>query len=209
MSGTDPIATFRRRAYRHTLEGGVAELFAGLYTLTVGVATQRVALLALAVAYLSVYALNWRFVHERLTSRRTGYAEIGGRPQLVLLTGILASAVLTLLVVAGLTLWGGRLWDLGHWPTWAPVLAGLILAGGFLHTFQRSGLWRWAAYAGCALAGSIFFWLFPFGALINPSDRLTLFFFAMSGVLLLAGTTLMIRFTRTRPVVAPEVGDGR
>ena len=201
--------TLQRRAYRHTLEDGIADIVAGVYAITVGVATQKLVFVALAAAWLGTYALASRFIHEQFSSRRTGYAEVPGQPASVLLTGILASGVLTLALVAGLTLAAGKLWDLGHWPLWAPVVAGLILAGGFLHTAARSGLWRFHGYAAAAVSGSLFFWLFPFGARINPSDRLTLFLFSLGGLLIVTGIVVLVRFARTRPIVAGETGDGR
>ena len=55
----------------------------------------------------------------------------------------------------------------------------------------------------------LFFWLFPFGSRINPSDRLTLFLFAMAAVLMAVGALTMAAFVRTRPIVPDEASNGR
>lgn len=209
MVPKDPLDTFRRRAYRHTLEDGVADIAVGFYMLTVAVATQKRGLIALAAAYLAIYAMGWQFIHQKLSSRRIGYAEVPEQPPKLLLAGTLVSMVLTMIVVAAITWSSGKLWNVGHWPKWSPVLAGLILAGGFLHIALKSNLLRYYGYVSAALAGSLFFWLFPFGSRVNPSDRLTLFLFALAAVNVLTGVAVLIRFTRTRPVVGEEALDGR
>jgi len=159
--------------------------------------------------YVVLYATSWKFLHQKFSSRRIGYAEVPDQPPRRLLAGTLAAMVLTMIVVAAFTWSGGALWNVGHWPKWSPLLAGLVLAGGFLHTARQSGLLRYYAYVGAALVGSLFFWLFPFGPRINPSDRLTLFFFALAAVNTLTGVAVLIRFMRSRPVVQEVALDGR
>lgn len=207
MSASDPLAIFQRRANRHALEDGVADLLAGTYAILAGGATQRTATLALAVVYLAVFTRAWTFMHQQVAASRTGFADPAEQPHTAVLAGILGAAVLSLAVVATLTLAQGRLWDLDHWPTWAPVLAGTLLAAGFLHAFVRSGLPRWAAYACVSAGGGFAFWLYPFGPAINPSDRLTLLFFAVGGVLLVSGSIALVRFRRAHPV-ADEADHG-
>ena len=209
MAPTDPLDTLRRRAYRHTLEDGIGDIVVGFFTLFVGGATQNRGLMPLVVVYLLVYAIAWQFLHEKLSSRRIGYAELPGQPARLLLVGTLAAMVSTMIVVAAITWSSGKLWNVGHWPNWSPVLAGFVLAGGFLHTALKSGLIRYYGYVGVALVGSLFFWLFPFGPRINPSDRLTLFLFALAGVILTTGIAVLIRFTRSRPIAREEALHGR
>jgi hypothetical protein len=206
---TDPIDTFRRRAHRHAVEDGAIDLLVGLFTLMVGVATQRRIFLALAVVYLSAMALAWKPLHYQLTSRRTGYAELPEAPPVRLLTIVMLAGLLTMGVVAAITLATGEVWSFETWPTWAPVVAGLILAWGFLDTARKSGVVRFRVFAAASVTGSLFFWLFPFGARINPSDRLTLFLFAIAGVLMAVGAWTMTRFVRSRPIVSEEASDGR
>jgi hypothetical protein len=209
MSQSDSVAeTLRRRANRHALEDGMADLCAGVYTLIVGGATQRIALIALAAAYLMIMGTGWKFAHEAVCARRTGAAEPVDQPQMALLTGILGAGVGSLLVVAASTFAAGRLWDLAHWPLWVPVLAGLVLAAGFGYTYVRSGLTRWAVYATAAAVGGFAFWLAPFSDWINPSDRLTLLLFSVAGLLLAGGTATLVRFVRRHPVVPEEARHG-
>lgn len=205
----DPLAELRRRAFRHALEDGAADIVFGVYALLVGGATQRRGFLALAVVYLAAMRLAWRFLHHQVSSRRTGYAELPGDPPAGMLSVILLAGVLTLAVAAGATLAGGRLWSLEHWPTWTPVLAGLALAGGLAFTAVQSGLARFHALAGFALASAVFFWLYPFGPRINPSDRLTLSLFVMAAALLLSGAVVMARFVRAHPAAAEAEGHAR
>jgi len=205
----DTDGQFRRRAYRHAVEDGAIDLTVGFFTLVVGVSTQRRIFLPLAVLYLSGLAMAWKPLHYQLTSRRTGYAELPEAPPLRLLTMVMLAGLLTMGVVAALTVTTGRMWNLESWPTWAPMVAGLILAGGFLDTARRSGLVRFYIFAAASVAGSLFFWLFPFGPRINPSDRLTLFLMALAGVLMAVGGATMAHFVRTRPVIPEEASDGR
>jgi hypothetical protein len=205
----DVIANFRRRAYKHAVEDGAIDLVVGLFTLIVGVATQRRVFLALAVVYLSAMAMAWKPLHYQLTSRRTGFAELPETPPVPLLAVVMLAGLLTMGVVAATTLATGEVWSLERWPSWAPVVAGLILALGFLDTARKSGVVRFRVFAAASLAGSLFFWLFPFGARINPSDRLTLFLFATAGVLMAVGAATMTRFVRSRPIVSEETPNGR
>ncbi len=209
MTPLDPLDPLRRRAFRHALEDGAADLVVGVFTLMVGVGTQKRAFLALSVVYLVSMRLAWKFLHDSIASRRTGYAELPQDPPSTLLPVILLAGVLTIAVVAGITLFGGRLWSLDHWPTWTPMLSGAILAGGFLHTAVQSGLARYHAFAVLSLGISVFFWLFPFGPRINPSDRLTLSLFATAALLIVAGAVTMVRFVRLRPLVSAEDGHAR
>ncbi len=193
----------------HAVEDGAIDLTVGFFTLIVGLATQRRIFLALAVVYLSAMAMAWKPLHYQLTSRRTGYAELPEAPPVRLLTIVMLAGLLTMGVVAAFTVTTGRMWNLEGWPTWAPILAGLILAGGFLDTARKSGCVRFHVFAAASVAGSLFFWLFPFGPRINPSDRLTLFLFAMAGVLMAVGAVTMAAFVRSKPVVPDEASNAR
>jgi hypothetical protein len=209
LNPAESLARFRRRAYRHAVEDGAIDLVVGLFTLMVGVATQRRVFLALACAYLMSMVMFWKPLHHGLTSRRTGYAELQESPPLQLLSAVMLAGLLTMGVVAAFTLATGRVWNLGGWPTWAPVLAGSILAWGFFDTARKSGVVRFHLFAAASVVGSVFFWLFPFSTRINPSDRLTLFLFGMAGVLMAVGAATMAAFVRTRPIVPEEASNGR
>ena len=209
MIPLDPLGPLRRRAFRHALEDGAVELVVGFYALMVGVATQKRVFLAISLVYLASMRIAWKFLHDSIASRRTGYAELPQDPPSTLLPVILLAGVLTIAVVAGITLFGGRMWRLDHWPTWTPMLSGAILAGGFLHTALQSGLPRYHAFAVLSLGISAFFWLFPFGPRINPSDRLTLSLFVTAALLIVAGAVTMVRFVRLRPVATAEDGHAR
>lgn len=209
MATKDPVGTLKRRALRHMFEDGSIDLILGLYTLIVGGATQRRSVVPLAVVYLFGLTLGWKELHARITARRTGYAEPSPNPSGALFSMTLVAGFLPLSVVAISTLATGSLWSLEHWPVWAPLLAGLTLAGGFLYAFLACGLQRYAAYAVMAVVGSVFFWRFPFGASINPSDRLTLFLFTMAFVQIATGAAAMVAFVRRYPVVAEDAANGR
>lgn len=206
MSTVDPLETLRRRAVRHALEDGAADLVFGLYALIVACATQRQAFLGVAVAYLAAMGPAWQHLHHQVSSRRTGYAELPQQPPSPMLSVILLSGAATLGVVAGVTLLGGKLWSLDLWPPWTSVLAASVLAAGFLYTAVTSGLRRFGVLAALSLGTSVFFWLFPFGPRINPSDRLTLTLFVVAAALLVSGAVTMARFVRQHPAVAG--GDG-
>ena len=209
MTSPDRLESLQRRAVRHAFQDGAIDLVLGVFTLMVGGATQRRAFLVLAIVYLSLMTLAWRFLHDQLTSRRTGYAELPGDPPRQLLSVVLLAGCLALGVVAAVTLTSGRLWSLEAWPAWTSVLAGLILAGGFLHTAVRTGFARFHVYAAASIGTSLFFWLYPFGPRINPSDRLTLPFFVIAAALVVGGGITVARFVRSQPVVGPEVTGGR
>jgi hypothetical protein len=209
MATSDPLAAFRRRALRHAFEDGAIDLVVGFFTLIVGIATQRRVFLALAIAYLGAMTLAWKLLHDRLTSRRTGYAELPGDPSRQLLSVILLAGCLTMAIVAAITFGSGRLWSLEQWPTWTPVICGLILAGGFLYTAMQTGLVRYRFFAAVSVGTSLFFWLFPFGPRINPSDRLPLSLFVTAAVLVVVGAATIARFVRGQPIVSEEVGRGR
>ena len=209
MASSNPLETLRRRAVRHAFEDGAIDLVVGIFTLIIGVATQRRVFLGLAVAYLVGMTLAWRALHDHLTNRRTGYAELPGDPSRQLLSVILLAGCLTMGVVAAVTLPSGRLWSLDRWPTWTPMLSGLVLAGGFLHTALQTGLARYHFFAAVSVGASLFFWLFPFGPRINPSDRLTLSLFVIAAVLMVAGAVSIAAFVRNQPTVSEEVGRER
>jgi len=121
---------------------------------------------------------------------------------------ILLAGVLTIAVVAGITLFGG---DCGAWTTGprdadaspAPSCRRVPPHGGAI------GLARYHAFAVLSLGISVFFWLFPFGPRINPSDRLTLSLFVTAALLMVVGTVTMVRFVRLRPLVSAEDGHAR
>jgi hypothetical protein len=60
-----------------------------------------------------------------------------------------------------------------------------------------------------AVVGSLFFWLFPFGPSINPSDRLTLFLFVVGVTMVIAGIVVSTRFRQTHPLHEVEESDAR
>jgi hypothetical protein len=206
MANPNPLDSLRHRAVRHAFEDGAIDLVAGLFTVIVAAGTQRRVFLGLAVTYLLMLTPFWKALHDRLTSGRTGFAELPDEPPRQLLAVILLAGCLTMVVVAALTLPTGRAWNLEQWPRWAPMLSGLVLAGGFAHLARQTGFARYLLLAGVSLGASLFFWLYPFGPWINPSDRLTLSLFVTAAALLLVGAVTIARFVRSRPVVA-EVPD--
>lgn len=198
---SDPLLALRRRALRHAFEDGAIDLLLGLFTLMVGVATQNRVFIGLAVVYLGALALAWRAFHDRLTSRRTGYAELPGDPARQLLAAVLTAGCLTMAVVAAVTLPSGRAWAVDRWPAWSPLLSGSILTAAFAYTARQTGLVRFAAYAVAAAGLSLFFWLYPFGPPVNASDRLTLSLLALSAMLIATGSVVIAHFVRRHPVV--------
>jgi len=84
-------------------------------------------------------------------------------------------------------------------------LATMRLAWKAVHDWIASR----RTFAVLSLGISMFFWLFPFGPRINPSDRLTLSLFVIAALLFAVGTVTMVRFVRLRPVVSAEHGDAR
>ncbi len=206
MANSDPLVPLRRRALRHALGDGAIDVLLGLFTLMVAVGTQRRVFIALAAVYLGALAVAWRPLHDRLTSRRLGYAELPHDPAGWLLGVVLIAGCLTMTVVAAATLPFGRMWALEHWPAWSPLVAGAVLAAGFAHAAWQTGFPRFAAYAATSLLAAVFFWLFPFGPAINPSDRLTLPLFVVAAVLLAGGAATMARFVRQHPIVHPQGG---
>ena len=50
MPDNNALCTLQRRAYRHTLEDGIADIIAAVYAITVCVATQKFVFVALAAA---------------------------------------------------------------------------------------------------------------------------------------------------------------
>ena len=209
MHATDPLRPLRQRAFRHALEDGTADIVVAIFVLMVGVATQNRSLIAFAAIYLAVLPLAWRFLSQQVSSHRIGYAELPEDPPRVPMLATMAAGLLTLGIVALITSSNGRIWNLEHWPEWMPVVAGSTLAVGLLATAIRAGSLRYYVYAAASVGGSVFFWLYPFGPRINPSDRLTLLFFALAGVLLVSGLAVLTRFMRTRPVLQAEELDDR
>lgn len=207
MHTTDPLRPLRQRALRHALEDGTADLVVAAFAVIVGGATQNRSLIALATVYLAILALASRFLRQQVADRRIGYAELPQDPPKALLLTTMAAGVLTLGIVALITFFNGPIWNLEHWPDWTPLVAGSIMAAGFLVTACRAVLPRYYVYAAASAGGAVFFWLYRFGPRINPSDRLTLLFFALAGLLLASGIAVLVRFVRTRPVLPAEGHD--
>lgn len=208
MPATDPLRPLQQRAYRHAFADGTADIVTAVFALMVGGATQNRSLIGLAAIYLVVLPLGWRFFSQQISSRRIGYAELPEDPPRTLLLATMAAGVITLGIVALITVSNGRLWSLDHWPDWTPLVAGSGLAAGFLVTAVRAALPRYYCFAAASVGGAVFFWIYPFGPRINPSDRLTLFIFAIAGMLLVSGIATLARFVRTHPVLQTEEHDG-
>ncbi len=208
MPTKDPVGTLKRRALRHLFEDGSFDLVLGFFTFIVGIATQRRFFVALFVVYLAGLTSTWKALHARLTSRRTGYAEPVGNPSGILFGATVMAGILPLGVVAASTLATGSLWNLEHWPSWAAVVSGVTLAAGSLYAYLACRLPRYAVFAILAIAGSVFFWRFPFGASINPSDRLTLFLLSLAAVQMATGAAAMASFVRRYPEVAEDAAHG-
>lgn len=209
MTATDPLRSLRQKALRHAFEDGALDLVAGFFTLVVALGTQRPLFLALAGAYLTGLVPFWRSLHDSLTTRRTGFAEVPGNPARLALSVVLIAGCLTMGVVAAATLASGGLLELAGWPTWAPLLSGAILAGGLVCAAVATGFTRYHVLAAVSFGASLFFWLFPFGPSINPSDRLTLSLFVTAAALSLTGAGTIVRFLRTRPVATEAASSAR
>jgi hypothetical protein len=206
MSNSDPLVPLRRRALRHALGDGAIDVLLGLFTLMVAVGTQRHVFIAVAAVYLGALAVAWRPLHDRLTSQRIGYAELPYDPARPLLGIVLIAGCLTMAIVAAATMPFGRVWALEHWPSWSPLVAGAVLAAGFAHAAWQTRFVRFAVYAATSALAAVFFWLFPFGPSINPSDRLTLPLFVIAAALLAGGAATMASFVRRHPVVGSPGG---
>lgn len=208
MTTHDPIGTLKRRALRHLFEDGSFDLILGLFTFMVALSTQRRIFLAIVAVYFGGLTITWKTLHARLTSGRTGYAAPAPNPSHTLFVATALAGILPIGVVAASTIATGSLWNLEHWPAWTAMLAGVILTASSLHAYLACGLSRYAVFAGLAVAGSAFFWRFPFGPSINPSDRLTLFLMTFSAVQMATGAAAMATFVRRHPVVAEDAANG-
>lgn len=146
-------------------------------------------------------------IRRRFTYPRIGYAKLIEERPSSILRGIalytifvLAATAITLSFFGDLS--DGSLW--GLWRKWAPTLAGVLLAGGFIYLASLSGAKRYHVMALSAVGLGIAFSLaFP-----QTYTGVKIYLLTVGGVLFLYGVTTFVIFLRRCSGPQREVYDG-
>lgn len=201
MAVQSPVRELQRRAYVHTMEDGVTEIFAGvMFLISAGIlaSPRLISFMALLILVIPV-AVNR--IKNRVTYPRTGYVELIDQPPKQIVWGMfvfMAAAVVAMAVL----LWGtGQVDDPTAWCRWAPMLAGILVGGGIHHAATRSGLWRIHVLQAISLTSAFAISLVGTG---QSYAGVQVYCLLMAAVTFIAGVANFVRFLRRYPASAAK-----
>lgn len=197
MTRYDDVDRIRRVTYRELHRDGLTEVVAGVALFIVALATGRPAFYWTYLALIVILGPGLARLRVRYTYPRIGFAELPAEKKGRLGRGIVVWFVGTFALVAlGLWLLGGLADNLA-WRRAAPLLGGLLFAGGFLYLAQRTGLKRiYGLAVASVVTGGLLTWPEIDGAYAN----LRVWALIMALACLTVGGLAFRRFVREMPV---------
>jgi hypothetical protein len=205
MFADDAVNRIQRDSYRELHRDGLTELVAGVVLFIVALATGRPAFAWTYLAAIVVLGPGLTRLRARFTYPRIGFVELPAENRWEFRNGVLLWVFGTFALVAlGLAAMGG-LTDNLAWRRAAPLLAGVLFAGGLLYLAQRTGLRR---IYGLTVASVMTGVLFAFVRIEGSYANLRVWAISMSLLCLTVGGLALRRFIRETPV-AGEWGSER
>ena len=201
MCTSTHLQQLQRRAYAHTVQDGLTEIFAAVMLFaSAGILSDPKMLSFLAPAMIFVPLVVDR-LKQRLTYPRVGYVELGLEPPKRMVWGMFLYMAGAILVMAMLLLVAGRADDAAAWRKWAPLLAGVLFGGGIHYVATQSGLIRFHVMQVISLTTAALISWWNSG---NSYAGVQLYCLVMSAVALVVGVGTLIYFLRRYPATVVE-----
>ncbi|MEJ2217720.1 MAG: hypothetical protein P8099_14010 [Gemmatimonadota bacterium] len=196
----------QRETFRELHRDGLTEVVAGVALFVVALATGRPAFYWTYLALIVILGPGLTRLRARYTYPRIGFAELTHESRRRLSRGIVVWVVGVALAVTAVLAVLGKLGNNLAWRRAAPLLGGLLFAGGLLYLAQRSGLKRvYGLAVASIITGALLTWPEIEGAYAN----LRVWALLMALLCLAVGGLAFRRFVRETPVAEdwnPDVG---
>ncbi len=190
-----------RHTFRTLHQDGLLEILTGATFFICSAFLTNPSLLILVVIPALLFVPGLRWLQQRLTFPRVGYAKLveddsarQGRGILIFSLIVFSIYVLTLLA-------SGVASDASYWRRWAPALAGALCCGGFLYLASRSSSIRYYLYIATSLLGGIAFSLAEFD---RPYENVQMFLLSLAVLMLVSGLLILVRFLHSHPLPPVE-----
>lgn len=194
------IGAIDRRARTAGYGDGLLELFAAVVLLTLALAwASNPGVVGILAAVVAIY--GWKVVErikERVTYPRVGYFQERADDAKQTSMGMLLFIGGALLVMVVVVLFSGGLDNVTEWRRAAPLVSGLIYAGGFWFAGQRSGMLRYRLVAAWSFLSGVLLWWFGTG---ETYQAVAIHMWGLAIPLAVVGTWSLVRFMRTHPVL--------
>ena len=198
MSRNTTVEHYERRSAAAPYRDGILELmeavlFIGFAAVWEAGRGEILALLAVPIILGGGFALKW--LKDRITEPRIGYAEPRTPEQGSPWGGIAFFAVGAVLFAAAIGLFGG-FDDPASWRRWAPFLSGYLIGGGFVYLAGASRLRRYWVLAAISVVVGTLVSLRSDGGSYQP---VAAYFLVTAAVLAGFGGTELTMFLRRYP----------
>ncbi len=202
MSQKVDLNEIERSAFRDSVQDGVMELAIGICLVAMsGRLLSRILIVTLVfplfLPRVLVLTLRKRFSYPRI-----GYVKLIPDNAKEVVPGIFLIMLVLLAIMAIALLLFGDVGNFDLWVKWFPALFGAQLAGLFLFLGSKSGLHRYAVFAGWSVMSGLV------SSILNFQFRsagVFVFFLSVGALLTFWGYVLFIRFLRDYPL-PPEEG---
>jgi hypothetical protein len=157
MEQTLDMKKIEQKSYRFIEQDGLTEIMMGVLLVGIGITYGSKVNGILVIAAIFVLAPLLRVLRNRYTYPRTGYAKLPSDDAKILLRGmIIYTLVVFMVFFLGIAIFGDFR-DPAFYRKWSPLMAALLMSGGFEYAYSKSGNLRCRVYTALAvILGSTF-----------------------------------------------------
>lgn len=188
MEQTVEMKKLEQKSFRFIEQDGLMEIMMGIVLVGLGLTFGSFAytIVVLAAVFLMTPLLG--ILRKRYTYPRIGYAKLPSEDGKNMARGMFIYVIIIMVgVTVGVGILGGFR-DVTLFRKWSPLLAALLLTGGFDYAYSKSGSMRYRIYMVLAIGIGILFSLLTFEGYDGVAASLVLLgviFFVIGAVLFL------------------------
>lgn len=189
------IKKIEQKSYRFIEQDGLTEIMMGVLLVGIGITYGSKVGGIFVIIAIFVLAPLLGVLRNRFTYPRTGYAKLTAEDGKTLVRGMFIYTLVVFMgVFIGISIFGGFR-DPALYRKWSPLLAALLMSGGFEYAYSKSGNLRCRVYTALAVILGLTFSLMKF----EGYNGVVVTLIALGVVFLVSGAILFSTFIHRHP----------
>lgn len=195
MEQTIDIKKIERKSYRFIEQDGLTEIMMGVMLVGVGITYGSKVGGIFVIIAIFVLAPLLGVLRNRYTYPRTGFAKLPSDDVKILVRGMFIYTLVVFTVVfLGIAVFGDFR-DPALYRKWSPLLAALLMSGGFEYAYSKSGNLRCRVYTALAVILGLTFSIMKF----EGYNGVVVTLIALGVVFVISGAILFLTFIHRYP----------